>query len=223
MQCVQDRNKPHLTGAIEFAYIDMENKLRELGDQCPLDLEEAAAINLYTQETPVYGILNARLRDDDRDPLKPFFPYLHLLVSGLHKLLAHQGMQPRAVYRGVTLDLTAHFAEDSKKVWWSPSSTSAVVVCVPHCSFLCIFFIIFFFFYRNVWKKHALLSTLALIFRVGYEFTLNCFRKPWRKISTVASKAIVRFLPLRLGTQCASPTFRPTTTNKSGCCCRAPA
>ncbi len=105
-----------------------ENVLRELGVECPLDLELAASVHLYTQDTPFFVILNALLRDRNRDKLKPFFPYLNLLITALSKLLAKQGSRPRTVYRGVKVDLIAHYPEQSNKVWWGVSSTSAVVV-----------------------------------------------------------------------------------------------
>src|SRR3569623_326320 len=42
--------------------------------QDPLGEEEIGAVHLYTQQTPLYAILNMRLRD--REPLKPFRPYV---------------------------------------------------------------------------------------------------------------------------------------------------
>ena len=56
---------------------------------------------LYTQETCLYGRLNAALRNHDTRALEPFLPYMKLLLSGLYQL---QLKQVRA-YRGVKLEL----------------------------------------------------------------------------------------------------------------------
>ena len=50
-----------------------------------LTLDEAAAINLYTQEF-LYKKLNNLLRDKDRKKLVPWFRYLKLFLCGLEKI-----------------------------------------------------------------------------------------------------------------------------------------
>ena len=57
-----------------------------------LTRDQAAVINIYTQESPVYKVLNRMLLEEDADGLKAcFMPMLKLLLSGLH--------QPVTVFR----------------------------------------------------------------------------------------------------------------------------
>ena len=51
-----------------------------------LTADMAAAIHLYTQDTPFYEALNLKLRERARQQLKPLFPYVKLLLSALHRL-----------------------------------------------------------------------------------------------------------------------------------------
>ena len=52
---------------------------------------------MYTQEA-VYRYLNRKLREEDREKLKPFFPYLGILLTALTKL---PSVGQCTVYRGV--------------------------------------------------------------------------------------------------------------------------
>ena len=84
--------------------------------------QEIAAVHFYTQEGPFYPALNAALRDADRAALKPFFPYLKLVITALHKL-------PRvrdSVYRGIKLAITdlGHYKAGRPMLWWAFSSTT---------------------------------------------------------------------------------------------------
>lgn len=90
-----------------------------------LTRDMAAAIYLYTMDTNFYKIINALLRDDERDPLKPFFPYLKLVMTGLRRL----EKQETEVYRGVALPLSLldgaeHYIPGNVVVWWPFSSSS---------------------------------------------------------------------------------------------------
>ena len=49
-------------------------------------LDDVAAIHLYTQENPIYGTLNAALRSENRDTVKPYWGYIKLLQTALFKL-----------------------------------------------------------------------------------------------------------------------------------------
>ena len=97
-------------------------KFRETtGKLGPLTRDMAAAIYIYTIESPFYMHLNAMLRKNDRTHLKPFFPYLRLLLTGLRRLPKEE----RVVYRGVRLDLSDEYSVVGKQVvWWSLSSTT---------------------------------------------------------------------------------------------------
>jgi hypothetical protein len=66
------------------------------------DPEAVKAIHIYTQEGPVYRLLNRRCRDANRSNLKVWFPYLRLLLHALFKLPPVKG----TVYRGVTFLVT---------------------------------------------------------------------------------------------------------------------
>jgi hypothetical protein len=95
-------------------------KMKNHGAGGDLTADQIAAIHMYTQECDFYRKLNSCLRDRDRARIKPFFPYLRLLLEGLRQLPA----QKRSVYRGVKLDLSAKFRKGDEPVWWSITSTS---------------------------------------------------------------------------------------------------
>jgi len=85
-----------------------------------LSQDEIAAIHLYTQETPLYRVLNGCLRNEVRKVLKPFFPYLKLLLRAMYKLPAVKSH----VYRGVKMDFSKKFVSGEEYVWWGFSSTT---------------------------------------------------------------------------------------------------
>ena len=92
----------NFAGSIFLATRFAQQKLDEGDDPHGLTEQEIAAVHFYTQEGPFYPALNAALRDADRAALKPFFPYLKLVITALHKL-------PRvrdSVYRGIKLAIT---------------------------------------------------------------------------------------------------------------------
>ena len=74
-----------LAGSVFLAMMFAKRKFRD-DNPHGLTAEQIGAIHMYTQETPFYGALNGALRDKDRERLKPFFAYLKLLLSALHKL-----------------------------------------------------------------------------------------------------------------------------------------
>jgi hypothetical protein len=68
-----------------------------------LTYDGAAAIYLFTCESPLYKELNRRLRERDRQALKDgFFPYARLLFEGYRAMTEPK---PRMVNRGVKKDL----------------------------------------------------------------------------------------------------------------------
>eukprot|EP01043_Picozoa_sp_COSAG02_P021958 COSAG02_NODE_1127_length_14428_cov_68.304627_7_plen_182_part_00 len=70
-----------------------------------LTYDSAAAIYLFTCESPLYRQLNKKLRDRDRKALKNgFFPYVRLLFSGYEAMLKPDA---RMVNRGVKMDLVS--------------------------------------------------------------------------------------------------------------------
>ncbi|CAF3731773.1 unnamed protein product [Rotaria sp. Silwood1] len=86
-----------------------------------LTSNESAAIHLYTMhwEEPnvsLYTILNNILRSKRREPLKPWFRYLKLLLTALFKLPSLKTI----VWRGVQGNLSDQYDDDI--VWWGFSS-----------------------------------------------------------------------------------------------------
>jgi hypothetical protein len=87
-----------------------------------LSVDEIAAINLYTREwdSPIYKLLNADLRKNDRAVLKKWFPYLRLLMSGLLKL----PQVTEILWRGFNSDQDQEsiYIQGRKIYWWGFSS-----------------------------------------------------------------------------------------------------
>lgn len=97
-----------------------------------LTFDEICAINLYTLESPLYGTLNALLRQRTRTALQPLFPYLKILLTGLHKLKPLEG----TVFRGVKLDLSKRYEIGAEIVWWGFSSTTGTLTVLQNEQFL---------------------------------------------------------------------------------------
>jgi len=76
-----------------------------------------------TQETPLYRVLNDRLRSEKRELLVPFFPYLKLLLGAIYKLPVIKC----PVYRGIPKDLSKNFASGETYIWWGLTSTAAKI------------------------------------------------------------------------------------------------
>ena len=87
---------------------------------------------MYTQESPFYSFINKLLRDRDRQRLKPFFPWLKIVLSALRSL----PRETRTVYRGVKRDLSSKFKKGKKFVWWSITSTTSSVDTIQQDTFL---------------------------------------------------------------------------------------
>lgn len=85
--------------------------------------DEAAAIQLYTQQCCLYPMLNAALRDHTHpEKLTAFMPYLKLLLTALNKL----PLIRQKVYRGMGVDLHETYNKLQGQVfcWWAFSSTA---------------------------------------------------------------------------------------------------
>jgi hypothetical protein len=71
-----------------------------------LSKDESRSIHLYTMPSdsglPLFQVLNKVLRDEDRQTLKPWFPFLKLFLTALGKLPSQQMIVWRGV-RGVDL------------------------------------------------------------------------------------------------------------------------
>ncbi|CAF4036376.1 unnamed protein product, partial [Rotaria sordida] len=91
-----------------------------------LNQQESASIHLYTMEfdsgLSLYVVLNESLRAENRGDLKPWFSYLKLFLTALHKLPS----QSRRVWRGVRdVDLSSKYKTGTKFAWWGVSSCTA--------------------------------------------------------------------------------------------------
>ena len=122
MQMLQDKD-PKLAKINLLARANIALMFAEDLDSDKMSVNEAASIHLYTQESEIYKELNLRLRGRNRAELKPFFPYLKLLLSGLYKL----PLINVPLYRGVKQDLSEMYIKKrTKKVFfWGFSSASA--------------------------------------------------------------------------------------------------
>ena len=124
----------NLAAAVWGATMFARRKLRDGEDPHGLSAEEIGAIHMYTQDTPFYGALNGALRDKDRERLKPFFAYLKLLLTALHKLPRQRG----TVYRGVKLAIAqlGIYAQGEELLWWGFSSTTTGLPVLENPQFL---------------------------------------------------------------------------------------
>lgn len=97
-----------------------------------LDADEAGALNLYTMESDLYAELNTRLRHRDRPQLRPFFPFLKLLLLARDKLPKFTG----TVWRGVKSDLRRAYPKGKELYWWAFSSTTKELSTLTNPMFL---------------------------------------------------------------------------------------
>lgn len=96
-----------------------------------LTWDESASIALYTMEwspfrESVYYLLNTNLRDKNRAALKPWFPYLKLLITALQRL-PHSDKRME-IYRGVHFETSNdqnRYKIGEEIIWWGFSSCSA--------------------------------------------------------------------------------------------------
>ena len=117
--------------------VNIKCALRHVKNVCNItdeaDMQWAAAINLYTQETPLYAKLNSMMRGRNRKGMDCFLPFLKLLLCGVYKLpLQRQGLAFRGVNakdQEVTAALAATYkAKEGKEVvWWSVTSCTETI------------------------------------------------------------------------------------------------
>ena len=98
-----------------------------------LDADEAGALWLYTAESDFYPTLNRQLHTRDRSTLKPFFPYLRLMLTARSKLPKYTG----SVWRGVKdVDHRADYPKGKELYWWAFSSTTKELSTLQNPTFL---------------------------------------------------------------------------------------
>jgi hypothetical protein len=102
-----------------------------------LTRDDIAAIHLYTQENPIYGVLNQVLRSEQRDEIKRFWGYIKLLQTALFKLARDA---TGTLFRGIKVtwmplmeleqELTELQCSGQPLLWWGFSSTSTSMPAV---------------------------------------------------------------------------------------------
>jgi hypothetical protein len=107
-------------------------RLEKKGELEPLSCDEAFSVHIYTQDSWFYKEVNRLLRLRDRAKLKPFFPYLKLILTGLHRLKPIDD----TVFRGVRLDLSGKYADGDDIIWWAFSSATATAAVLSTDEFL---------------------------------------------------------------------------------------
>ncbi|CAF1592671.1 unnamed protein product, partial [Didymodactylos carnosus] len=102
-----------------------------------LTVDQSASIHLYTMEwkpssNSLYSILNRTLRNEDRDSLIPWFPYLKLFLTALHNIPSDEGV----IWRGIKADLSMKFNKGDTFVWWGVSSCTESIDVLSKEQFL---------------------------------------------------------------------------------------
>lgn len=85
-----------------------------------LTWDESAAIYLYTMPTSLYKLLNQALRTENQCKIKPWFPFLKLLLTALGKLPPVK----KQIWRGASVEEGAIFADGDVHIWWTINSCS---------------------------------------------------------------------------------------------------
>eukprot|EP01124_Arcella_intermedia_P032823 TRINITY_DN772_c0_g2_i1.p1 TRINITY_DN772_c0_g2~~TRINITY_DN772_c0_g2_i1.p1 ORF type:complete len:272 (+),score=68.12 TRINITY_DN772_c0_g2_i1:42-857(+) len=91
-----------------------------------LNVDQIAAINLYTQESPFYRTLNKYLHQGNHQQLEPFFPILKILLSAFYTL----PQEAVKVFRAVKEQLWDQYSAKDEKTWWCATSTTSDISVV---------------------------------------------------------------------------------------------
>lgn len=109
---------------IDHALEEAADLMQQASATCSLELDMIAALHAYTQESALYKTLNARLRDENRKKITPFFPFLKLLLTALYRLPAIHA----TVFRGIDVDVSGQYREardkGQKVKFWSVTSAT---------------------------------------------------------------------------------------------------
>jgi hypothetical protein len=102
-----------------------------------LTQQESASIHLYTMEfhdgPNLYLLLNQSLRSENHEELKPWFSFLKLFLTALHKLPS----QYKTVWCGVkNVDLTSKYKIGTKFAWWGVNSCTTDIEILESNKFL---------------------------------------------------------------------------------------
>ena len=102
-----------------------------------LNINESAAVYLYTMNSTFYTEMNNRLRNENRSTLEPWFAYLKLFIKALLKLPPCTATIWRGVHDVVVSESESesesksksksNFELKAKYIWWSVNSCSCDV------------------------------------------------------------------------------------------------
>ncbi len=118
----------------DYVYVALHNCQNPADD---LTQEESASIHLYTMQfhggPSLYILLNQSLRAENRDELIPWFSFLKLFLTALHKLPSHSEI----VWRGVkNIDSSSKYKKGTKFAWWGVSSCTTDIEVLESNHFL---------------------------------------------------------------------------------------
>jgi hypothetical protein len=118
----------------DYVYVALHNCQNPPDD---LTQQESASIHLYTMQfhggPSLYHSLNQSLRTESRDQLIPWFSFLKLFLTALHKLPSHS----KTVWRGVRdVDLSSRYKTGTKFAWWGVSSCTTNIEILESNQFL---------------------------------------------------------------------------------------
>lgn len=85
-------------------------------------MDESAAIYLYTMQTALHHTLNEKLCSEDREEIRPWFPYLKIVITALTKLPPLS--DATVVWHAVPRDRASQFSGHQDQTWWAISSCS---------------------------------------------------------------------------------------------------
>jgi len=85
-----------------------------------MDPDLYGAILLYTSNA-IYKQLNKALRDEDREQVQRYFPYLRMFFEACERLEKKE----RTLWRGVSVDLYSSYKVGAIIIWWGVSSCTS--------------------------------------------------------------------------------------------------
>jgi hypothetical protein len=118
----------------DYVYVALHNCQNPADD---LTQQESASIHLYTMQfdggPSLYHLLNQSLRAENRHELIPWFSFLKLFFTALHKLPS----QNKTVWRGIkNVDLSLKYKIGTKFAWWGVSSCTTDIEVLESNEFL---------------------------------------------------------------------------------------
>lgn len=119
-ECLSVSTLEKATEILRSILPDIERYVTVAKNNCVKDTNEltsdqSAAIYLYTMQNPFFFQFKKALRAENRKVLKPWLPYLKLLITALEKLPSLE----TNVWRGIYGDVYSDFVDSNEETWWS--------------------------------------------------------------------------------------------------------